>query len=146
MNMLATLLEQIPFFWEFTLDERRRLAETDSFFVNFETGEYLVREGDEHDTNLLIMVRGTAKVCKGEEACVLATLGQGAVVGEIAFLTRKPRTTSVVANEPVTAFRLDGAALAKMEPVMQLRIKDQLIAVLVRRLEEMNENLRRIMR
>lgn len=145
--IILKLLETIPFFWEFTQEELQRLTESDSYFVNYKPGDYLLKEGEDKDHAMLILIRGRVRVSRANKPDqTIATLEPGAVIGEISFLTKRPRTTNVVAVEESTAFRLDNASLKTMEPNVQLRIKDRLIEVLVQRLDQMNEVLSKVVR
>ncbi|MBF0124479.1 MAG: cyclic nucleotide-binding domain-containing protein [Magnetococcales bacterium] len=136
--LMLKLIEQIPFFWDFTQEERAVFVDSDSFFVNYAPNERLIREGDQDDT-LMIILEGTAVVYNDASPdVVLATLTSSAVIGELAFLTKQPRASNVMAQEKTTVFRIDGQAMTKLSPTLQLKIKDQLIKILVERLEQMN--------
>ena len=72
----------------------------------FADGDALVRQGDQAD-GLLILLEGTAyaslHTSSGEDHR-LGTFTTGDVVGEMALVTREPRTATVVAHTPVRAF------------------------------------------
>ena len=73
--------------------------------ITFKAGEHLMREGDSGE-QVFIINRGTVQVYKTWEdgrRHGLATLRQGAVVGEAAVLSSQERTASVVAVEDVVA-------------------------------------------
>ena len=72
--------------------------------VRFDTGTWLIREGDVGDDYLLID-KGEVEISRGER--VLGTGGSGLGVGEIALINDVPRTASVRAVTPVAAFRMD---------------------------------------
>jgi Cyclic nucleotide-binding domain len=72
--------------------------------VRFDTGTWLIREGDVGDDYLLID-DGEVEISRGER--VLGTGGAGLGVGEIALINDVPRTASVRAVTPVAAFRMD---------------------------------------
>jgi len=69
-------------------------------------GEVIIREGDVDDA-MFIISSGKVKVTKtaesGEEI-VLAHLGDGTFVGEMALLSESPRTASVIAEEETRLF------------------------------------------
>ncbi|MBF0189196.1 MAG: cyclic nucleotide-binding domain-containing protein, partial [Magnetococcales bacterium] len=67
---------------------------------------------------------------------VLVTLEAGAVIGELAFLTKRPRATNVIAVDDVTIFTISSASMEKLDLSVQMKIKDQLIRILVSRLDE----------
>ncbi|MBF0588366.1 MAG: cyclic nucleotide-binding domain-containing protein [Magnetococcales bacterium] len=140
---MMTLLQEISFFWEFTPEERKLISENDSFFSTFQPGAFLIRQ-DATDRALFVLIRGSANVTlNAHPETVLATLEQGAIIGEMSFLSHQPRATNVIAKETVTAFQIDSEAMDQMDPSLQLKIQNQLIKILIDRLEETNGNLMR---
>jgi predicted MFS family arabinose efflux permease len=71
--------------------------------VEFEDGEYLIREGEAGD-EYLIVSSGEVEVSQGGKP--LHRLGPGSGVGEISLLRDIPRTASVRAIGPVEAYSL----------------------------------------
>jgi hypothetical protein len=71
--------------------------------VTFEEGQWLMREGEPGQDYLLI---GTGTVEVSQAGQLVRTLGPGSGVGEIALMQDVPRTASVRAIGPVTAFSL----------------------------------------
>ena len=67
---------------------------------HFEEGTVVVKDGDPGDS-LFIVVRGEVRVLTQtptKKEVFLANLGEGEFFGEIALLTGKPRTATVIAN------------------------------------------------
>jgi CRP-like cAMP-binding protein len=62
-------------------------------------GTVLVREGT-RGREFIVVLAGEIEVRKGDR--VVATLGPGSYVGEIALLDHRPRTATVVATTPVS--------------------------------------------
>jgi CRP-like cAMP-binding protein len=86
-------------------DERRGLLQRFETRV-FETGAALIEEGSE-PIGMHLIASGEVSVMKKDEgsALLLATLGVGQVVGEVAVVLRRRATASIVANCPtVTLF------------------------------------------
>lgn len=83
---------------------------------NFARGDVLMHQGDPGDC-CFILTSGVARVsiiaANGREI-TLDFLEKGAVAGEIALLDGLERTASVSAIEPVTALRLDRAAMREI--------------------------------
>ncbi len=71
--------------------------------VTFELGQVVVREGDPGEALYLIR-KGQVEVSTIREGkrIELARLGPGACFGEVALLSGRPRTATVVALEPCT--------------------------------------------
>ncbi len=63
--------------------------------VEVNSGDEFIHEG-EFDETIFLVVEGTVEVRRGGE--VVGTIEEGDVVGEIAFIDRRPRTASVVAS------------------------------------------------
>jgi len=85
--------------------------------VKFKEGEYLLRQGEEAD-KLYFIELGTVSVCleiASGERVRLQTLGLGTAVGEPALYLGNACTASVIAESPVTAYRLTCAALNEMK-------------------------------
>jgi len=93
-------LRQLPVFASLS---RRALLIADSLLtpVSFETGDVLCAEGH-LGRQAFIIVSGTADVSRDGQ--VLATVGAGDLVGELALLGDGRRTASVTAIEPVRAY------------------------------------------
>lgn len=99
------------------LDERflafARRQGIEHFLQSFErqfhlAGETIVRQGDDGDA-AFVVVEGQVAVMvgSGEKATELARLGRGEVFGEIALITSRPRTASVVALTDVDLMVLE---------------------------------------
>ena len=85
--------------------------------VTFKAGEVIIRQGDA-DRNLFLLAQGQARVeVQAPDGGVteLAIALAPALLGEISLLTAVPRRASVVALEPVLAWRLDAATLERLK-------------------------------
>jgi CRP-like cAMP-binding protein len=69
--------------------------------VTFADGDVLCEEG-QRGREAFIIVEGTAVVSRGDE--IVATVGAGDLVGELALLGAGRRTASVTAIEPLRAY------------------------------------------
>lgn len=75
----------------------------------YEAGRSAVAEGDIGGGSMFVIKTGRAKVIAnilGKEI-ELATLSEGDVFGEVAFLTGRPRTASVIAEDRLEAYEID---------------------------------------
>ncbi|HIJ84195.1 MAG TPA: cyclic nucleotide-binding domain-containing protein, partial [Magnetococcales bacterium] len=72
---------------------------------------------------------------------VLTTLGSGAVLGEMTFLTGNPRSTNVITEEGVTVFKVNQGTMNRLAAHMQVKILRQLTDILVNRLNTITENM-----
>ena len=68
------------------------------------------------------------------------------VFGEMSFLDKRPRTTSIVAHDDVVVFEIDQEGLEKLPGKLKAKFKDQFIEILINRLDETNKNLEKAFR
>nr|CRH04815.1 Putative cAMP-binding proteins-catabolite gene activator and regulatory subunit of cAMP-dependent protein kinases [Candidatus Magnetococcus massalia] len=140
-QLIKKLLNEIEFFWQFSDAEKEQLLAHDDFSQFVAQGRRVIIEG-ESDSSLYVLLSGSITISKtdGEEGeKILATLEKGAIFGEISFLTAAPRASSATALTDCTLLKIDSGSMASMDPAVHIRIKDQLIKILVGRLERMNE-------
>ena len=100
--------QRYPSVEAFRGDIERYVRGTDRFIVRrWEPGELIVREGDPGGT-AYILTEGRCEVYKTLDGrrVTLRSLSAGDVFGETAVLTDRPRSASVEAVEPVTAYEL----------------------------------------
>lgn len=78
----------------------------------FDAGELILREGDAGDAAYVVL-RGRCRAFRrcGTTTQTLEEIGPGEVFGEVAILTRQPRTASVEALEPVAVMEITRAYL-----------------------------------
>lgn len=79
-------------------------------------GEMIVRQGDLGD-RLFVLFEGQAEARKEQpsgDSQKLATLGPGAVFGEMALFDSEPRSATVVATETARTLMLDGATFHRL--------------------------------
>ncbi len=101
----AEFLLRAPIFAALTVPEREEVAEhaTD---VQIGAGEWLFHEGDEADSLYVIRSGRLDVIAEGRDA-VIRVLGRGAVLGELALLTRSQRSASVRAARDSSLLRID---------------------------------------
>jgi len=95
---------------------------------SFSSGVRIVEEGDSGDSMYLVCSGRTRVVAHllGREI-ELATLGEGDLFGEVAFLTGRPRTAAVVADGDVEVYeisRLDIEKVIEKNPGVLARLED----------------------
>ncbi len=108
-GVLARVLAITPVFEGVPPDARLALA--DHFQLrNFEKGETIVREGETGNTFYLIRSGSvdvsTSSMGKDGDQVALGKMGEGDFFGEVALLTDKPRTATVVACEKAELMEL----------------------------------------
>jgi CRP/FNR family cyclic AMP-dependent transcriptional regulator len=86
-------LKEVRLFSTCTRKELRAIAKS-AKIANIKEGAQIITEGEAGNT-MYVVITGTAKVSRGGRK--LATVGPGSSVGELALLSKGPRTATVVA-------------------------------------------------
>lgn len=106
-QLLNQTLRLQSFFPEFGPEHARKLFARSGFFA-YPRGSLIMRQG-EIGRDIYIVFSGRVGVFKengGAAPLLLAMLGVGAVIGEIALLKELPRTATVTTIEDCRLFRL----------------------------------------
>jgi serine/threonine-protein kinase len=125
------------------LDDLNEFRETGQAFAvkTYEPGEVIFNENDTGDYAFTI-VSGKVEIIKGSASGgqVLASLGPGEIVGELAILTKSPRTATAKAVEKTTV-RIMGAEDVRAETEKLSPWVGTMIKLLSERLIDMDEKL-----
>jgi len=106
--------------------------------VSLPAGALLIEQGTPSD-EMYFVQSGRAAVrlrAHGNSGVRLATVGPGAIVGEVAFYLGQPRTASIVAETPMEVWRLSRTDLLRIQaemPLLALHFHEGLAAMLARR-------------
>ena len=98
------LIRGLPLFELCSKRDLRRIAAL-AEERTLETGSELIREG-EPGREFFVVVDGEIEVRRDSRR--VARLGAGSFVGEIALLSRSPRTATVVATTPLRVLAIEG--------------------------------------
>lgn len=139
------VLLNLSVFQGLTQEEAAHLAAIASF-VRYSPRGVIFAQGDPGDA-MYVVVEGQVEVRitrfdHGERA--LSTLGRDTVLGELAILTREPRSASAVAGEGVTLLRIREADLRRLLEQGHLgayKVIHNLGGVVGQRLVRMNHEL-----
>ena len=103
-------LAELPLFAQCSRKELVRIARLGAQ-VDVRAGEIICREGNPgRDCYVIVEGRATASI----DGRTVATLGRGAVLGEIALLDGGPRTATVVADTPIRLYVFDPSEFESM--------------------------------
>ncbi|MEM9781422.1 MAG: cyclic nucleotide-binding domain-containing protein [Pseudomonadota bacterium] len=140
LNDTVAVLRSMPLFR--SLDETRlRVVALSGRPLTYDDGERLW-EKDDPGPYVVIVLEGSAQIIlpTPEGDTVIATLGSGEVVGEMAVLTGARRSTAVAAKGRLKLLRVEGEVLLELLaefPALAL----QLCQVLALRIEATNRKL-----
>ena len=140
MNKLFPMQSDHPLFRYFTEEERDRIEQIGEVST-ISQGRYLIRATDA-DSRLFTVEDGHLDIIArrdGEEA-VVATVGPGDVLGEVAFIDDSPRSVSVRAGEETVTVRAwDKKTLSEalaFEPQLLAKFAVAMSELLVERLRD----------
>lgn len=137
------ILDKVHFFDNFSHPEKKLLTRSHSHFYLATKGEVLISEGA-YDNSFYVILSGKVAIIKKDALRPLAALHPGDCFGEISFLTEVPRTTSVKSVANCIIFEVDRPTLNNMDINIREKLKNNLIYVLVNRLDRMNDLVSRL--
>ena len=128
-------LRSIPTLSTYPAEDLELLAYI-SALKSFAAGEAIMTEGAE-GTACWLIVRGAVAVTRSAQSTPLATLGPGALVGQLALLDRAPRNATVTATSDTAVLEVQAAAftnLVRASSPIALRFQQQVALAGVRQL------------
>lgn len=140
MNKLFPMHSDHPLFRYFTDKERRRIEDIGQL-KRIAEGGYLIR-AHEVDSTLFAVEEGHLDIIgmRDGQPAVVATVGPGDVLGEVAFIDDSPRSVSVKAGEEqVTVRAWDKKTLSEalaFEPNLLAKFSVAMCELLVERLRD----------
>jgi CRP-like cAMP-binding protein len=140
-DKLVKLMDEIPFFREMDTTDRENLLTHKTHWVQFKPQEKILKE-DEVDYGFFVLLEGQVSVMRSKPAEVsLAQLVPGSIFGEITMKAKRPRTSSIEADNEVALFKVDSQLMDQLSSELTIKIKDQIIDLVITRLDEVNNQL-----
>ena len=124
-NQKVELIKGVPLFSRCSrreLDEVAQLADE----IDLPSGKEMTRQG-QRGREFFVLLEGTADVQK--DGRKINTLGEGDFFGEIALVSRAPRTATVVATSPVHALVITERSFRRLmerSPQIQTKVLEAL--------------------
>ena len=141
---MLRLINNIPFFESFNVAEKQELSALSNQVIEYSDKVAIVEEGHK-DMAVFIILKGEAIVTRNDlPKVIINTLAEGALFGEVSFLTQTPRTTNILTRSRAKVLKLDPKMFEKLNPETREKLKDKFITVLVNRISEMNTALVRL--
>jgi DNA-binding SARP family transcriptional activator len=137
---ILRLLKEIPLFSELSEKEGIDLW-NHCECREYESGKHIIQEGDLDSACFFLIIEGQVEVRRGHQ--VLVRQGKGSTIGEIAFLTKNPRSADVVTLKKTRCLMLtqnDLKRLVHAHPEIALKM----MADLAYRLRNTTETLSRV--
>ena len=137
------LIDKLSFFAGFTQEEKQFLSTLENQIYKYQPSDFIITEG-ETDYSFYVLLKGVVCIVKSyPKELTITKLKAGAVFGEIAYVAKRKRTTSVIPDGDVIALKIDTKNIDALKPAIPTKLKDNLIEILVKRLETMNKQVTR---
>jgi CRP/FNR family transcriptional regulator, cyclic AMP receptor protein len=149
---ILEFIERLPFFQEFSDDEKSKLVRTNGIFEKYKAGDTIISEGDTGSA-LFVVLTGAICIVKSTVASVkdghislqepekitIAELKAGSIFGEVSLISDRPRNTSALADSAqVVVMKISKEVIESFNLSIQKKFQTQLIQILVQRLDDMN--------
>ena len=70
----------------------------------------------------------------------------GSIFGEITMKAKRPRSSSIEADNEVTLLKVDSQLIEQLSSELTIKIKDQIVNLVITRLDEVNNQLNSFIR
>ena len=138
---ILLILNKLPFFKAFSPNDRKLLTTYENQFLVYGKDEPIIVEGG-LESSFYILISGIVRVTVGKPPIELAKLNPGDFFGEVSFLTDRPRTTNVVADDISIVLMIDQKLMMSLKAEIREKIKDNIIDKLLHRLDATNKKVR----
>ena len=127
-------LHKVPLFSKISSHDLQKLA-TDMQELHFEKSDIVVNESDEGDS-LFVITQGSASISVDEDSHEkeVAQIHAGDYIGEIAILSKFPRTASVTALSELSVLELSGESFKRFiieHPYVSLQLMQEITTRLI---------------
>lgn len=122
-NQKTDLIRKVPLFARCSRAELKEIA-TLADEIDLREGKEMTREGSP-GREFFVLLEGTADVKKNSRK--VNTLGPGDFFGEIALVSREPRTATVIATSPVRALVITDRSFRRLlddAPQVQTKVME----------------------
>ena len=141
-QQIVQKMEALPFFAELTNEERIFLASLEKNVLQFKPFVKILNEGEVDDSFYILLEGRVSLTINKPPEITVAQLAPGGIFGDITLRGKKPRTNSITSDDEVAVIKINRPLIDdELDPAMGNKIKDQVIDLLVRRLDDMNSKL-----
>jgi len=145
-------IKGLPFFNEFSEEEKSNLINKEGVFEKYAEGEAIVKQG-KIESWLFVILLGKVRLTKSlpekvDEGrislkkpveIVIKELEIGSIFGEISLITKRPRNLSAIAASPeVAVMKVTEEIFKSFDESTQMKFQQQLLLKLAENLDDMN--------
>ena len=150
-NTLLHRINQISFFDGFSSIEKEGLLKKIEMFKRYDQKGTIIFSEEQKGSSMFVILEGVIDITRSsfandkKEQVTIAQLKKGSVFGEIALLTDQSRTTSAITSSPlVIVMVIDKKTLENLDLGVQKLFHTEMIATLIRKLDDMNKKYRNL--
>lgn len=133
-KQILTILSRVRFFKRFSTADCLLMLENGTQLIACREGEWVLMEGDEKDRALYVLLTGDLEVWKDDVR--VGAVASGHCFGEVSFLTKNARSSSIKCLTNAVLFRLQRKALTEFPIHIREKIKDNIIMLLLDRVKQ----------
>jgi len=138
---LLQMMGDIPFFEDMNKAEREELLSFEDHWMNVPSHKKVLNEGDV-DTGFFVLIKGSVSITKTfPTETHLAYLMPGGIFGEVTLRNQRARNSNVMADEDCVILKVDHQLLAQLNLKILVKVKSQIIELLIDRLDEVNHRM-----
>jgi len=138
---LLKMMDDIGFFRDMNKEEREKLLSFEDHWMDIPAQGKILKEG-EVDAGFFVLMKGTVSITKTFPTEVhLAQLVPGAIFGEVTLRSQRVRNSNVMADVDCAIFRVDNQLVGHLSLELLVKVKDQIVELLISRLDEVNKQL-----
>ena len=138
---LLKAMDDISFFRDMNKEEREKLLSFEDHWMDIPAQEKILKEG-EVDAGFFVLMKGTVSITKTfPTEAHLAQLVPGAVFGEVTLRSQRVRNSNVMADIDCLILRIDYQLIGHLSLELLVKVKDQIVELLISRLDEVNKQL-----
>ena len=143
---LLKMMDDTGFFRDMNKAERAKLLSFEDHWMNVPAQGKILKEG-EVDAGFFVLMKGTVSITRTFPTEVhLAQLVPGAIFGEVTLRSQRVRNSNVMADVDCVIFRVDNQLVGHLELELLVKVKDQIVELLISRLDEVNSRLSSFLR
>ncbi len=138
---LLKMMGDIPFFADMSKAEREELLSFEDHWMNVPSQQKVLNEGAV-DAGFFVLIKGSVSITKTfPTETHLAYLMPGGIFGEVTLRNQRARNSNVMADEDCVILRIDHQLLAQLNLKILVKVKNQIIELLIDRLDEVNHRM-----